>query len=107
MSDISLCPHCKAYTVTARNSDTCNVCGKSLVSSGSGVGASSQNESEVSPADVSELDHIRCPTCNDLVSTRYRPVTCYKCGPISVDPNLLPKPDYVDIQTYLIPNIVL
>ena len=107
MSDISLCPHCNAYIDSTQNPETCNACGKSLVSAGAGVGASGQNRAEAPPADSSERDHVRCPTCNDLVSTRYRPVTCYKCGPISVDPNSLPKPQSVDIPTYLVPNIVL
>lgn len=109
MSDISLCPHCNAYIDTARNSETCNVCGKSLVSSGAGVGASGQNRSEAPPADSSERDHIRCPTCNDLVSTRYTPVTCYKCGPIKVDEKSLPpvNSEFVTVPNYLIPNVIL
>ena len=40
------------------------------------------------------MEYIRCPSCGDEVSTKYRPVNCYKCGPI--DPALvpaLPAPD--------------
>jgi hypothetical protein len=37
------------------------------------------------------MDYVECPKCGDQVPTRYRPVTCYKCGPIAVDPKLLPS----------------
>ena len=40
------------------------------------------------------MDFINCPGCGDELSTKYRPVKCYKCGP--VNPDLvppLPSPD--------------
>lgn len=40
------------------------------------------------------MEFIPCPTCGDQVSTRYRPVSCYKCGP--VDPSLIPAPVSVE-----------
>ena len=55
------------------------------------------------------MDFVQCPKCGDQVSTRYRPVTCYKCGPISVDPKSLPPLDKESayVPNYLIPNIIL
>lgn len=43
------------------------------------------------------MEFVTCPSCGDEVSTRYRPVNCYKCGPIAVDPASLP-PDPVSSQ---------
>lgn len=94
MSDILLCPYCKTYLDKTINPNECPQCKESLV--GIDVGTSSQSRSKetgekdvLSSVDVSQKDDIRCPTCNDLVSTRYRPVTCYKCG--QVDPSVLPN----------------
>lgn len=44
------------------------------------------------------VEFVKCPTCGDEVATRYRPITCYKCGVIA--PHLippLPPPDPAEI----------
>lgn len=116
MSDITLCPHCKTYVDRTLNPGNCPTCNESLKDVGSS--SSNQSGSSVAPenglfaatsASNPEIDSVRCPKCNDLVSTRFRPVTCYKCGPIPVDPKSLPPQlnEDVYVQTYLIPNIIL
>src|SRR5438874_795787 len=52
-------------------------------------------------------EYIKCPTCGDDISTKYRPVSCYKCG--LIDPALvppLPPPD-PDVIAAIPSHIVL
>ena len=46
------------------------------------------------------VEFVKCPTCGDDVSTCYRPVSCYKCGPIDVDPELLKEDAAESISSF-------
>lgn len=53
------------------------------------------------------MEYVQCPTCGDQISTRYRPVTCYRCGVI--DPSLIPPlpPPDPDVIAAISSHIIL